>query len=119
MHEQARYQSAKTITLMGALLNIGLSISKVLFGYLGHSKSLVADGIHSFFDLLTDALVLIASKYGSLKADSNHPYGHRRIETAASVIFSLLFLITGLYLIFDAVSSFSQTQVYRVETYTL
>lgn len=97
-----RYWQAKKATLIGALLNAFLGVIKIVGGIAFHSHALFADGIHSFSDLLTDAMVLFASKYGSQVADDSHPYGHRRIETAATLLLALLLVLTGLGIAWDA-----------------
>lgn len=102
MSHPNRYWEAKKITLIGAGVNALLGVLKLLGGFLFHSHALVADGIHSFSDLLTDVLVLFASKYGSLDADDSHPYGHQRIETAATFILSLLLILAGSGIAYDA-----------------
>ncbi len=101
-HDVLRYNEAKRITIIGAIVNILLGIIKVFFGIWGRSHALVADGIHSFSDLITDLLVLFAAKYGSLEADEDHPYGHKRIETAATMALSVLLIIVGLLIIIDS-----------------
>ncbi len=93
---QQRYAEVKKVTIIGGLANVVLAIVKVVFGWLGQSSALIADGVHSFSDLLTDALVLVAAKYGSQSADDDHPYGHARIETFASFLLALFLIIVGL-----------------------
>jgi len=77
---------------VGAFVNILQTIIKITFGLLGHSAALLADGVHSLSDLLSDLLVIIAVRLGSREADRDHPYGHRRFETIATIIlgFSLI-----------------------------
>ncbi|MFA5983069.1 MAG: cation diffusion facilitator family transporter [Methylococcaceae bacterium] len=76
-------------TYVGALVNILQTTIKISFGILCQSAALVADGIHSLSDLLSDVLVIIAIRLGSREADPDHPYGHRRFETIATVILGL------------------------------
>lgn len=95
LNPQHRYDAAKKITLIGAGSNAVLAFIKIVFGYLGHSHALVADGVHSVADLVTDALVIVASKFGSKRADLDHPYGHQRIETAATVGLAILLILAG------------------------
>jgi len=91
-----RYHKIKKVTIVGAILNVILAFSKIIFGYISQSQALVADGIHSFSDLASDALVLFAAKHASYAADENHPYGHGRIETVITVALGLfLFAIAG------------------------
>lgn len=101
MDAKARYRQARKITFIGAVINAFLGVIKVVFGVLGQSSALVADGIHSFSDLLTDVLVIIASRFGSQAADIDHPYGHGRIETAATMFLAMLLIVAGLGIIAD------------------
>lgn len=101
--EQNRYQLTQRVTLVGAVINILLSVSKIGLGYIGQSQSLIADGLHSLSDLLSDAVVLFAAHEGSRKADSKHPYGHARIETAATVFMGGLLVAIALGVLWDAV----------------
>ncbi|MDI1277095.1 cation diffusion facilitator family transporter [Methylobacter sp.] len=71
---------------VGAAINVLQTLIKIGFGILGQSAALIADGIHSLSDLLSDLLVIIAVRLGSREADHDHPYGHRRFETIATVI---------------------------------
>lgn len=103
MIQNERYWQAKKVTLIGASVNALLGIIKLIGGYLYHSHALIADGIHSISDLFTDVMVLLASKYGSLDADDTHPYGHQRIETAATLLLSLLLILAGCGIAWDAI----------------
>ncbi len=79
----------KRVTIIGALVNVFLSIIKIGFGILGQSAALLADGVHSLSDLASDLLVLVAVKLGAREADHDHPYGHRRFETIATVVLGI------------------------------
>jgi cation diffusion facilitator family transporter len=83
---------------VGACVNIMQTLIKITFGILGQSAALIADGIHSLSDLMSDALVITAVRLGSREADKEHPYGHRRFETIAGVILggSLIFIGGGI-----------------------
>src|SRR3990167_11473523 len=99
-----RYWQAKKITLLGAASNAALGIVKIIGGFLFHSHALIADGLHSISDLMTDAMVLFASKYGCQDADDTHPYGHQRIETAGTLMLALLLILAGSGIAWDALS---------------
>lgn len=103
MAHHDRYWQAKKVTLLGAISNAMLGIIKLIGGYFFHSHALVADGVHSLSDLLTDVMVLFASKYGSIDADESHPYGHQRIETAATLLLSLLLISAGIGIAWDSI----------------
>jgi len=100
---EARYLDARKVTLVGAVVNIVLSVIKILAGWLGSSHALIADGIHSLSDLATDALVLLAAKHGAKDADEEHPYGHGRIETLATVVLGIVLIVVALGIGYDAV----------------
>ncbi|MES2141814.1 MAG: cation diffusion facilitator family transporter [Pseudomonadota bacterium] len=100
--EQTRYRQARFIGLLGGIKNIFLATFKIIFAITGHSHALLADGIHSLSDLLVDCVVIIASKFGSKAADEDHPYGHGRIETAATVVLALVLATAAFGIIIDA-----------------
>jgi cation diffusion facilitator family transporter len=74
----------------------------MLGGFFGKSQSLMADGMHSLADLLSDVLVLFANRHGNKHADADHPYGHARIETAASLILGTSLAALGIGLLVAA-----------------
>lgn len=98
-----RYRAARQVTVVGAVVNLLLAGAKVFFGIIGHSQSLVADGVHSLSDLVSDGMVLVAAKHGSRDADETHPYGHGRIETVVTVALGALLLLVAGGIMVDAV----------------
>ncbi|MGI9317570.1 MAG: cation diffusion facilitator family transporter [bacterium] len=100
---QSHYAEAKRVTIVGAVVDLVLGVSKIAIGTLGHSQGLVADGIHSLSDLVTDFMVLWAAKHGNVEADSDHPYGHERIQTAATVFLGVALIVVALGIALDAV----------------
>lgn len=97
-----RYAAAQKSTWISILINLLLTLLQVIAGYLGRSQSLMADGLHSLSDLLADILVLFANRHGSRHADANHPYGHARIETAATLILGVALAVLGVGLLVAA-----------------
>jgi cation diffusion facilitator family transporter len=91
------------VTYVGALVNTFLTIIKIGVGILGQSASLIADGIHSLSDLVSDLFVIIAIKLGSREADHDHPYGHRRFETMATVLLGLGLVAVATGIAWDAI----------------
>lgn len=81
------------------ITNFFLALSKFIFGILGRSSALVADGIHSFSDLATDVVAFVGSKLANKPADEKHPFGHGKIEYLTSLIIGVVVLILGLSLI--------------------
>ncbi len=101
MANSERYDIAKKVTAVNAVTNIFLAFFKIIAGYFGHSYALLTDGIHSFSDLISDALVLIAARIGGRMPDQDHPYGHQRIETLAAMIIAVLLLIVGASIVYE------------------
>ncbi len=97
------WPAKRRVTAVGAAWNLLLGIGKVIAGILGQSQALVVDGVHSFSDLVSDAVVLAAARWGSLEADHNHQYGHARIETMASALVGFLLLGVAAGFLIDAV----------------
>jgi cation diffusion facilitator family transporter len=102
MDNKKRYLQVRNVTLMGAFIDALLGVFKVFVGFVGHSQALIVDGVHSLSDLLTDFLVIIASKFGNLSPDSEHPYGHGRIETLFTLIIALLIIVVGVGFAYEA-----------------
>ena len=99
---QQSHAIKQRVTLVCAALNLVLSVIKVVIGTVGHSQALIADGIHSLSDLASDAMVLVAIKFGSREADTDHPYGHGRFETVATIALGVLLLLVATGIGLDA-----------------
>jgi len=83
------------VTNIGIVMNLIMVAAKVVVGWLFGSIALVADGIHSLSDLLTDALVLLGTWIGIRPADKTHPYGHGKVETASALLIGFALVIVG------------------------
>ena len=90
-------------TWVSVLVNIVLAITQVTVGLLSKSQALVADGIHSLSDLVADFVVLFAGHHARKEADEDHPYGHQRFETAASLVLGALLVAVGLGMLWSAI----------------
>jgi cation diffusion facilitator family transporter len=98
----ARSAAALRSTWASVAVNVGLASAQVGIGVAAHSQGLVADGIHSLSDLVADFIVLFAGKHSRKDADEDHPYGHQRFETAASLALGVLLLIVGVGMVWSA-----------------
>lgn len=79
--------------------NFVLSVVKVVIGFIAKSSALVADGIHSFSDLITDVVAILGGFLSEKPEDKEHPYGHGRLEYLTGTLIGILVLIIGLTLI--------------------
>ncbi len=99
----ARYSEMRKVTLIGSAVDLTLGVVKLIAGFLANSQALIADGFHSLSDLATDFMVLLAAKHGSRDADEEHPYGHGRIETLATVALGIALMGVAAGIAWDAI----------------
>lgn len=99
---------AHRVTYVGAAVNVVLSIVKLVVGVVAHSHALIADGLHSLSDLVSDALVVISSRLAHRSPDSDHPYGHERFETLGTLLLGGLLMAVAGALAFDNVARLLQ-----------
>ena len=99
---QERSAAASRSTWVSVAVNLILTVTQVVVGVLSKSQGLVADGIHSLSDLVADFVVLFASHHAKKEADEDHPYGHQRFETAASLVLGGLLLAVGVGMLWSA-----------------
>lgn len=97
-----RYHETQRSTWVSVWINFFLTVLQIVVGYFGRSQALMADGLHSLSDLLSDFLVLYANRESNRSADTAHPYGHARIETAATFILGVVLAGLGLALLWGA-----------------
>ena len=93
------------VTLIGSVINVILVILKLVLGTMGHSRALVADGIHSLTDLVTDVIVIGGLIIGSRPQDDSHHYGHGKVETLAEMGLGGILIFAGLAIVFDSVKA--------------
>jgi len=99
-----RTRAAARSTWVSVAVNVVLSSAQIIAGVLTKSQGLIADGIHSLSDLIADFVVLLANHFSQKDADEDHPYGHQRYETAASLVLGLLLLAVGVGMLWSAVA---------------
>jgi cation diffusion facilitator family transporter len=117
---QSRAQAISRTAVVGGVANVVLSLIKVVAGIVWHSQALVADGIHSFSDLLSDILVWFAGRHSTLAPDQEHPYGHGRYEALATLVLGIFLLLVAVGIGWDATDRlFSPDELLRPEPLAL
>ncbi len=91
-----RNETAVKVTVNGMILNVVLTIFKFVAGMLGNSTAMVADAVHSLSDFITDIVVIVGLKAAGKPADTNHHYGHGKIETLCAAFVGIVLFIIGL-----------------------
>jgi cation diffusion facilitator family transporter len=111
--ENKRTQIAKKVTWIGFFANLLLTIFKIAAGVFGKSTAMLADGIHSLSDFVTDLIVLIFINVSGKERDSDHQYGHGKYETFATLLISFALLIVGIGIFWNGLNKV--IQVYHGE----
>jgi len=101
--EKPESEQTQRLLIVSAGVDLGLAVMKILVGWLANSHALIADGIHSFSDLATDAMVWFLNRIGAEAPDEDHPYGHARFETLGSMILGVILMIVAGSLVYDSV----------------
>ncbi len=91
-----REKKAARVTWVGFFTNLILSAAKIIAGIWGRSSAMIADGIHSLSDFITDFIVIIFIKISSKNEDSDHPYGHGKFETFATMLISFALFVVAI-----------------------
>lgn len=86
----------------GVALNAPLSAAKIIGGLAAQSQALVADGVHSLSDLASDAAVIWALKHSHRPPDEDHPFGHGRFETLATLGIAVMLAVAAFSILIDA-----------------
>lgn len=97
-----RYRATRRVTVIGGILDLVLGVLKLIVGYIASSQALIADGVHSLSDLATDFMVIWAAREASRAPDADHPYGHQRIETLATIVLGLTLAAVAVSIAWDA-----------------
>jgi cation diffusion facilitator family transporter len=96
MENDYRIKQIRYVTLIGSFINFVLTIGKIIAGSVGHSSAMIADGIHSLSDFITDVIVIVFIKVSGKERDKSHQYGHGKFETFATMLISFALIIVGL-----------------------
>lgn len=97
-----RYKDTVRVTVIGSVIDLLLGVGKIIIGFIAQSQALIADGVHSLSDLVTDFAVLYAAKHSHQEADEEHPYGHGRIETVVTVGLGIALVAVAIGIMIDA-----------------
>ncbi len=109
----------KKITLWGLWVNVFLSIIKFIIGFLGNSQAVIADAVHSLSDTSSDFLILFGVKYWTAPPDSEHPYGHQKIESFVTILIGLILFSAACGIGFHAIVTINEIHAEKITIYTL
>ncbi len=117
-HElDARRKEAERVTLIGSAIDLTIGLAKIIVGFFANSAALVADGIHSLSDLLTDFMVIVILRISHQEPDENHPWGHGRFETVGTTALGVILIGVGAFMVIEIGSNFFSGQATPVPTW--
>lgn len=96
MSRKTENSMAIKVSVISIIVNIGLSVFKLIAGVLGHSGAMISDAVHSASDVFSTLVVIVGFNISSKGADKEHQYGHERIECIAALFLAAILFITGL-----------------------
>ncbi len=96
------------VTAVGLVLNLFLGASKLVGGFVFQSSALIADGLHSLTDIVSDLAVFLGLAVAEIPEDENHPYGHHKFASFAQLLIGALLLVLCLGLIWGSVMEFQK-----------
>ncbi len=106
-----RERIVKKITVVTIILNVLLAIIKVAAGIISNSSAIIADGVHSFSDVVSTIVAYIGIKISVKEEDENHPYGHEKFEPVLSKILAMVLFITAFGIIAKGYDNFRYKEI--------
>lgn len=93
------------VSIISIIVNLFLSLFKMIAGIIGHSSAMISDAIHSSSDVVSTFVVMLGIHMSKKEADKKHPYGHERFECVASIFLAIVLLITGIAIGYDGLQT--------------
>lgn len=113
-----RKKTGYFVSITGIILNILLSVSKVMIGLFVHSIAIMADAVNNIFDTISSVVTLLGFKLSEKPADREHPYGHGRIEYISGLLISIIVIIIGLQFIKSSVMRILNPDIVKFDKFS-
>ena len=110
LSEKDRLKLGVMSGVVGIVLNIILSVFKVIFGAITKSISIIADGVNNIFDAISSIISLIGFRISGKPADDEHPFGHGRVEYISALTLAFFILLMGFELIKSSIDKFTNPE---------
>ena len=93
--QEKNHKLAMNTSRANIFMNVLLSLSKLAVGFLAHSQAMINDGINNASDVIGSVIVAVGVSVAAKDSDSNHQYGHERLECVASILVSGIVMALG------------------------
>ncbi len=105
MQESSFDAVATRVSVVSIIINLLLAAFKFVAGVAGHSGAMISDAVHSSSDVVGSLIVIVGVKMSERASDKDHPYGHERMESVASLILAVVLAVAGLAMGREALQS--------------
>ena len=112
-----RYRESNRVTVLSIIINIVLTILKIVAGIIGNSTAIIADGLHSASDILTSVGIIIGNVISNKPSDNEHQYGHEKAESIVSFVLALALILVALKIGMNGVESLLNLDKLSVPTF--
>ena len=108
LQENEFEKEAMKVSTVSIVVNVLLSLFKLLAGVIAHSGAMISDAIHSASDVFSTIIVMVGIHLAGRKSDKEHPYGHERMECVAAIVLATVLAVTGLGIGWSAIQSIAK-----------
>ena len=108
LQEKQFEKEAMKVSTVSIVVNVLLSLFKLLAGVIAHSGAMISDAIHSASDVFSTIIVMVGIHLAGRKSDKEHPYGHERMECVAAIVLATVLAVTGLGIGWAAIQSIAK-----------
>ncbi|KPK78840.1 MAG: hypothetical protein AMJ89_00190 [candidate division Zixibacteria bacterium SM23_73] len=95
-----------SVSIISTFVNLGLGVSKLIFGFLTGSVALIADGLDSGLDVFSSFITFLGLKAARKPVDEKHPYGYWKAESLAGFLVAIILAVSGIWILYEAVMRF-------------
>jgi cation diffusion facilitator family transporter len=92
---RTRHQQVNQVLIITLAFNLIVALGKILVGLASGALAILADGFHSLGDAAGNLVGLLVNRVASQPPDDDHPYGHRRFESAGALVIGVLLAVTA------------------------
>jgi cation diffusion facilitator family transporter len=103
-------RAGRTVAIVSMLVSAALAAAKIVVGLNANSTAVVSDGLESVGDVLTSGLVMFGLMIAAKPADSEHPYGHGRLETLSALVVGMILIASGSLIAFRSLQRAWESQ---------
>ncbi len=118
-NQEVRGKYAMLSSITGIVVNVLLSIFKIIIGVIANSMSIISDGLNNVSDAGSSIVTMIGFKMSQKKVDSDHPWGHGRMEYITALFVDILIILVGFELLQSSVEKIIHPELPNISNITI